>query len=222
MLADHMTASQGIPSVSIFAQWNVESLMTWREELVAASGSDGARVTVSHLMIYLVARALIQHPYLNATIEDDEIHLLEDINIGVAVALPDGNLVVPVIRDAQRKSIPDVAAEFLTLTNDARAGHLRPKHVRGATFTITNVGILKEALWQTPLVPASQSAILAIGSIRQAPVVRDGILAVGQVLGASLSFDHRIVSGIPAAQFLATIGGMVDGTILRRTDLSES
>lgn len=211
MLAEHMTASQGIPSVSIFAQWNVESLMAWREELVAVAGPGDARVTVTHLIIYIVSRALLQHAYLNATIEDEEIHLLGDINIGVAVALPDGNLVVPVIRDAQRKSLADIAAESVTLTSNARTGQLRPKDVRGATFTITNVGILKEALWQTPLVPASQSAILAIGSIRQAPVVRGGTLAVGQVLSGSLSFDHRIVSGVPAAQFLATIGRMVDG-----------
>ena len=99
-----MTASRNIPSVSIFVEWNAESLIARRERLPAAAGSPAA---FTHLMIYIVARALMQHPYLNATIKGDEIHLLEDINIGVAVALADGSLVVPVIRDAHRKSIAD-------------------------------------------------------------------------------------------------------------------
>jgi pyruvate/2-oxoglutarate dehydrogenase complex dihydrolipoamide acyltransferase (E2) component len=210
MLADRMTASNAIPTVSIFSEWSAEPLVRSRERLNDGADAPGrARVTYTHLMIHALARALQKHPHLNATIEDEYIHLLEDINIGLAVALPDGGLMVPVIRNPQRRSIVDLAAEVSCITADARAGKLRPRDFRGATFTMTNVGVLQEARWQTPLIPESQCAILAIGAVREAPVVRDGALAVGRVMSSSLSFDHRIVSGLPACEFLATIAQLL-------------
>ena len=148
-----------------------------------------------HVTLKALAQALQQHRFLNATLAANEIQLLEEINIGVAVALSDGNLVVPVIRAADQKSITDIAAEARLLADQARNGKLRLSDVRGATFTLTNVGMIADSRWQTPLVPTSQCAILATGAIREAPVVRNGAIVVGRVMSASLTFDHRIVSG---------------------------
>jgi pyruvate dehydrogenase E2 component (dihydrolipoamide acetyltransferase) len=159
-----------------------------------------------HVTLKALAQALQQHRFLNATLAANEIQLLEEINIGVAVALSDGNLVVPVIRAADQKS------EARLLADQARNGKLRLSDVRGATFTLTNVGTIADSRWQTPLVPTSQCAILATGAIREAPVVRNGAIVVGRVMSASLTFDHRIVSGVPAALFLKTFGALLAGS----------
>jgi pyruvate/2-oxoglutarate dehydrogenase complex dihydrolipoamide acyltransferase (E2) component len=215
MVAEHMTHSHvTVPAVTILEEWNVQAMVDLRTQLLQSSESGAPGVSYTHIMIKAIAQALQQHRFLNATLAANEIQLLEEINIGVAVALPDGNLVVPVIRAADQKSIVDIATEARLLADQARSGKLRLSDVRAATFTLTNVGMIADSRWQTPLVPTSQCAILATGAIREAPVVRNGAIVVGRVMSASLTFDHRIVSGVPAGLFLKTLGALLEGGVL--------
>lgn len=206
MIADHMLAChQQVPAVSVLADFEVDALARMLSEGSLSGGSD-VRVTFTHVAIKLVARALRRFPLLNATIEDGVVKFLDEVNIGVATALPDGNLVVPVVRNADRKPLIEIAREAGRLAAAAASGKLALDDVRGGTFTLTNVGMVRGTLWQTPLVNLPQCAILALGRVRDCPVVRDGELAVGKAMGASLSFDHRIVNGFPASQFMEFLG----------------
>ena len=202
MIADHMLAChQQVPAVSVLADFEVGELLKSLSSRRPAGGSD-VRPTLTHMAIKLVADALRKFPLLNATIEDGAIRVLDEVNIGMAVALPDGNLVVPVIRNADRKTLDEIAHDANRLATSAATGKLTLDDVRGGTFTLTNVGMVRGTLWQTPLVNLPQCAILALGRARDCPVVRGGQLAVGKCMGASLSFDHRIVNGFPASQFM--------------------
>lgn len=205
-IADHMLAChQQVPAVSVLADFEVDALARLLAEGSLSTGSD-VRVTLTHVAIRLVAGALGRFPLLNATIEDGAVRVFDEVNIGVATALPDGNLVVPVVRNADRKTLVEIARDASRLAAAAAGGRLALDDVRGGTFTLTNVGMVRGTLWQTPLVNLPQCAILALGRVRDAPVVRDGQLAVGKAMGASLSFDHRIVSGFPASQFMDLLG----------------
>lgn len=213
-IAEHMRAChEQVPAVTVFADFVMDALT----ELKSRGGlptRDGVKVTLTHVVIRLVAEALRKFPLLNATLEDGTIKTLDEINIGMATTLPDGNLVVPVVRHADTLSLIEIAQEAGRLSVLAAAGRLALGDVRGGTFTLTNVGMVKGTLWQTPLVNHPQCAILALGRIRQCPVVRDGQLAVGNAMGASLSFDHRIVNGFPASQFMEYLAERLRDAVL--------
>lgn len=206
-VADHMmTSHQQVPSVSVFADIDVDALAALKTaRLDALSAETGTKITFTHVVIKAVAMTLRRFPLLNATIADGEIQVLDEINIGMAVALPDGNLVVPVIRDVDTLSVVALANEANRLALNAVAGKMALADVRGGTFTLSNVGSVPGTLWQTPLVNHPQCGILALGRMRDAAVVRDGRLAIGKLMGASLSFDHRIISGLPASEFMAVL-----------------
>jgi pyruvate/2-oxoglutarate dehydrogenase complex dihydrolipoamide acyltransferase (E2) component len=207
LIAAHMTQCHSqIPSVTIMEEFDVDALVSARNtlNLAAGEGTKG-KISYTHLVIKAVSLTLRDYPRLNSTLNDQEIQVLDQINIGMAVSLPDGDLIVPVIKDADRKSLQELASEATRLAEDARHGRLRPPDVRGATFTVTNIGMLPETRWQTPLINLPQCAILATGAVRQAPVVRQGAITIGNVMSVSLSFDHRIVSGLPAAHFLKAL-----------------
>ncbi|PWJ84581.1 2-oxoacid dehydrogenase/acyltransferase catalytic subunit [Pseudaminobacter salicylatoxidans] len=208
-IAEHMSnCHQQVASVSVFADFNVDALIAARNQ--GRFEVEGVKVTLTHVLIRLVADTLRKFPLLNASIEDGAIQVLDDINIGMAAALPDGNLIVPVIRNADRLSIGEIAVEARRLAGLAADGKLGLADIRGGTFTLTNVGMVRGTLWQTPLVNLPQAGILALGRIREAPVVRNGQLAVGSLMGASLSFDHRIINGFPASQFMEALGDAID------------
>jgi pyruvate dehydrogenase E2 component (dihydrolipoamide acetyltransferase) len=215
LLASHMTKSHlGIPAVTILEEWDVQALVDLKRKVAEESARNSQpQPSYTHLVIKALAQALQMHKFLNATITEEAIRIIADINIGFAVALPDDSLMVPVIRDADKKSIAEITAEANALTESARRGALRVEDIRGGTFTLTNIGVVAGSRWQTPLINSSQCAILAIGAIRDAPVVRDGNLAVGRVMSASLTFDHRIVSGVPASRFLRSLAGLFDGSV---------
>jgi pyruvate dehydrogenase E2 component (dihydrolipoamide acetyltransferase) len=207
LIAKHMAECHAvIPSVTIMEEFDVDALVLLRNTLNAPEISeDRPKISYTHLLIKAVALCLRNHLILNSTLNDNEIQVLDDINIGIAVSLPNGDLVVPVIRRADKKSLRDIASEAIRLTDDARLQRLKPPDVRGATFTLTNIGILPETRWQTPIINLPQCAILAAGAIRQAPIIKQGAIVIGHVLSVSLSFDHRIVSGLPAALFLRSL-----------------
>lgn len=206
LAAHHLARSlrESVP-VTIMGEADVEALAELRESLNAARPQGSRRITWNHLIVKAVAQALVAHPGLNATLVGREVRHYADVNIGVALALPDGNLIVPVIRNADRKSLAEVGAEAEDLGERARAGKLGLKDVQGGTFTVSNGGMIASVRWTTPVINGAQAAILGLGAIRQAAVVRDGALAVRRVLPTSLTFDHRFVNGIPASRFIETL-----------------
>ena len=156
----------------------------------------------------IVARALREFPYMNARLTPDAIERLARVNIGIAVDTERG-LLVPVIRDADRKSLRELSAEFRSLAERARMGKSLPDDLSGGTFTITNLGMY-DVLAFTPIINLPEAAILGVGCITPQPVVRDGQIVVRQMLVLSLVFDHRLVDGAPAARFLQYIKNLIE------------
>ncbi|HEX3557196.1 MAG TPA: dihydrolipoamide acetyltransferase family protein [Thermoanaerobaculia bacterium] len=155
------------------------------------------------LFVKLFAESLRERPELNAVIGDGEILLLDEVHVGFAVSLPSG-LVVPVIRDADSRPLAEIAADVHDLASRAHAGALRPQDVLGGTATVTNLGAHGVDAF-TPVLNPPQSAILGVGRIAERPVVEDGGLAVGWTCVLSLTFDHRVADGAPAADLLAAV-----------------
>jgi pyruvate dehydrogenase E2 component (dihydrolipoamide acetyltransferase) len=170
--------------------------VTWVEEC------DFTRVDLALLVpiaLHAAALALREHPALNARLDGGEIVYLDRYDLGVAVQTDDG-LVVPVVRDCATRSVHELAAEVERLADAARAGGLAPEELRGSTFTVTSAGKLG-GLLTTPIVNHPEVAILSIGRVRPQPVVRDDVVVVRQVGYISVTFDHRVVDGVQAAEF---------------------
>jgi pyruvate dehydrogenase E2 component (dihydrolipoamide acetyltransferase) len=163
----------------------------------------GQPITYNDLLVHAVGRALREHPRLNATVEGQAARVHLDVNVGVAVALDEG-LIVPVIRNADRKSPAEIAQESRELGEKARAGTLSVDDVSGGTFTVSNLGMYGVDAF-TPIIDLPQVAILGVGRVRQKPVVHEGEIAIRHTLILSLTFDHRAVDGVPAAAFLQSV-----------------
>jgi len=205
-IAERMTASyQTTPHITLTMRVDMSAFEEVRERLNAKAEADGQpRVSVTALLVKAVAWALKQHPWLNSTLRDEEIHLLPDINIGVAVALEEG-LIVPVVHQADRKSVAEIAAEMNDLVTRAREGQLTPADVAGGTFTVSNLGPFGVEQF-TAIINPPQAAILAVGATRlEAIVSEEGQVVVRPVMRMTLSADHRIVDGAVAARFLADL-----------------
>ena len=186
----------------------VGALLALRDHLKREWAGTGLRVpSINDFVVRAAAHALLEHPVLNATIRDDGIHLLEEVHIGVAVAIPDG-LVVPVVRNADRRGLVDIGEETSALATAAREGKLTLPQLEGATFVVTSLGSYGVDFF-TPVVNTGNTGILGVGR------VRDGVRWDGDVphrtsvLTLSLSFDHRAVDGAPAAEFLRTVSGLL-------------
>lgn len=199
--AEHLQRSQReAVAVTLHGVADAEALLALRDACAARAAP--ARVTLTHLVVKAVSQALRAHPGLNATLTGDEVQLHPGVHIGLALALPDGSLIVPVLRDADRLSIGELAATAHDLGERARCGRLRLPDVQGATFTVSNGGAQASVRWTTPIIPLGQAAILGLGAMHAQPVVHGGAVVVRRVLPTSLSFDHRFVNGVPAARFL--------------------
>ncbi len=207
--AEYLARSQreSVP-VTIHGVADADALLALRARLVAAR-PGGPRITLTHLVVKAVAQALRNHPGLNATLREREIVQHGAVHAGVAQALPDGHLVVPVVRDADALDIDALAAAANELAARAVAGKLRLPDVQGATFTVSNGGAVPSVRWTTPIVPLGQAAILGLGALHEAPVARDGAVVVRRLLPTSLSFDHRFVNGVPAARFLDEVHQLI-------------
>lgn len=209
MAADHLAKSHAqVAAVTNLGEVDVTELVALRERLAAEPArTGGVRLTYTPLLVKALAQALTRHPVLNAALAEDapEIRVYAEVNIGVAVALPDGNLIVPVVHQADRKTLAEVVARVADVTERARRGALRPEDVRRGTFTLSNVGMVRGVGWATPIVHLPQAAILATGRIEPKPVVRDGAIVIRSLLPISLTYDHRIVNGVPVGQFLETL-----------------
>jgi pyruvate dehydrogenase E2 component (dihydrolipoamide acetyltransferase) len=161
------------------------------------------RLSLTNIIVKAVARALKQHSMVNSVLVEDELHLIEDINIGVAVSLEEG-LIVPVVHNADRKSLLEIAVSLDELIKRAKQGNLDAEDITGATFTITNPGMFGIDI-QMPVINTPESAILGIGSLSEQPVVKDGQIVKKPIMRLNLVFDHRVLDGVPAARFLQTL-----------------
>ena len=186
----------------------VGALLALRDNLKREWAGTGLRVpTINDFVVRAAAHALLEHPLLNATIRDDGIHLLEEVHIGVAVALPDG-LVVPVVRHADRRGLVDIGEETLSLATAAREGRLTLPQLEGATFVVTALGSYGVDFF-TPVVNTGNTGILGVGRVRDGVRWEGDVPQRTSVLTLSLSFDHRAVDGAPAAEFLRTVSGLL-------------
>ncbi|HLB12085.1 MAG TPA: dihydrolipoamide acetyltransferase family protein, partial [Dehalococcoidia bacterium] len=162
-----------------------------------------ARLTPTHLVIAAAARALREHPHMNACWDDAGFHIMLDINIGIAVALEQG-LVVPVLRRADAQSLWQIALAEARLAERARGRTLSAEEFTGGTFTVTNLGMYGVDAF-TPIINPPEAAILGMGRLAERPAVRDGQVVARWLMELCLSFDHRIVDGAPAAAFLGRV-----------------
>jgi pyruvate dehydrogenase E2 component (dihydrolipoamide acetyltransferase) len=213
-IARNMVASlQEMAQLTHGYEADVSALMALRSQLKAEWEGTGLRPpTINDFVVRAVALALVDHPLLNATVREDGIHLLEEIHVGVAVAVPDG-LVVPVVRDADRRGLADIGEQTKALADAARDGKLTLPQLEGATFVVSSLGSYGVDFF-TPVVNRGNVGILGVGR------VRDGVQWEGetprrtQVLTLSLSFDHRAVDGAPAAEFLRTVADLLGRPLL--------
>ena len=169
----------------------------------------GFRVSYTHLLMKATAQAIRQHPMINSSLIDEEIRIHNDINIGMAVALDSGGLLTPVIRQTDQKSIVDVGREAMEFAQQVRTRRFSLDILQGGTFTVTNAGMYGTD-FVTPLINMPQSAALGVGRLVQKPVVRDNQIVIRTMMGLSLTYDHRVLSGAPAAQFFQTLQDIIE------------
>jgi pyruvate dehydrogenase E2 component (dihydrolipoamide acetyltransferase) len=155
------------------------------------------------LIAYIVSRALIAHPQVNASVEGDAMRLHSRVNIGIAIER-DGDLMVPVLQDAGTRALRDLIREFGRMRDDAQRGSITPAQMRGATFTLSNLGMYGVDAF-TAIINPPECAILAIGRVVDTPVARDGQVVLRSMATFTLSSDHRIVDGVTAARFMSDL-----------------
>lgn len=198
--ARRLTESAAAPHFYLTGVIDAGPLLAFRAEANDRLAAAGAKVSVTDLLVRACAVTLRGHPRVNSSWADDKIILHRRIHVGVAVALGDG-LIVPVIRDADRKSLREIAAEARVLAERARAGKLAPQEFTGGTFTISNLGMFGVDHF-TAVINPPEAAILAVGAATEEPVIRDGQLAGRPTIKLTLSIDHRVLDGATAAAFL--------------------
>lgn len=173
--------------------------------------THGVKLTLTDLLVKAVALALTKHPLCNAALIGDEIRVYADRNVGVAVAAPSG-LVVPVIRQADKLSLAEISTRLKELVARCREGKQTQDDIAGGTFTITNIGMFGVDSFDPIIVPP-QSCILGVCRVADKPVVVDGQIAIRSMMNLSLSFDHRVLDGVPGAQFLQTLKGLLENPL---------
>lgn len=201
-IARSMTAGWQAPRVAHHIEVDVSRCEAARQAL-QASQPEGPKLTLTAYILRALALTLKAHPRLNALVREKEVELVEEVNIGLAVSLGEG-LMVPVIRNADAKSVLELAAESRTLASGARAGNLSPGNYQRGTFTLTNLGMTGIDAF-TPILNPPQVGILGVTRVAQRAVVRDGQIVVAPMMGLHLVFDHRAVDGYPAALFLTDL-----------------
>ncbi len=207
VISEHMTRSlQTSAHVQSFIEIDVTKLWKWREKAKQDFVKQhGVKLTFTPIFFQLVAQILPEFPLLNSSLEGTDIIKKKDINLGMATALPDGNLIVPVIKQADSLNLVGLAKKVHKLASNARNNALNPDDVQGGTYTITNVGMFG-SLTGTPIINQPQVAILALGAIRKVPAVLEtehgDVIAVRHQMVVSHSYDHRIINGAMGGMFL--------------------
>jgi len=210
-IAQNMSRSKHTAAHFTFVEeCNASDLRALRERLVGPAQAVGVKLSFLPFIVKAVVAALKKHPMLNTTLDEEKNELVfrKYYNIGIATATPAG-LVVPVVKDADRKGLLDIARDLERLANDARAGRAKLEDLHGSTFTITSLGA-QAGLFATPIINFPEVAILGVHQMKRRPVVKDGQIAIGEVMLLSLSFDHRIVDGHVGAAFAYEVIGYLE------------
>lgn len=222
LIADHMVMSKQVsPHVTSVVEADVTELVLWRNKNKEAFETKyGEKITFMPVFIESVAAALAEFPMVNSSVDGDRIILKKDINIGIAVAKPDGNLIVPVIKNAEQRNLVGISKELNRLANAARNNKLGIEEIQGGTFTITNFGSFRNLIG-TPIINQPQVAILATGSIEKKPAVLEtptgDVIAIRHKMFLSLSYDHRIVDGALGGAFLRKIADNLEQFDINRS-----
>jgi 2-oxoglutarate dehydrogenase E2 component (dihydrolipoamide succinyltransferase) len=210
LIAKHMVDSvQTSPHVTSFVEVDVTNMVVWREKVkLLFEKREGTKLTYTPMFLEAIAATLERFPIINASLQGDTIVYKKDINIGMATALPTGNLIVPVIKGANQLSIVGITKAVNNLANAARNNQLKPTDTKDGTFTVTNVGTFG-SIMGTPIINQPQVAILALGAIKKRPVVIEtpagDAIAIRHMMYLSMSYDHRIVDGAIGTQFLSAV-----------------
>lgn len=210
LIADHMVRSKHTsPHVTSFTEADVTNLVLWRDKVKSQfEKQEGSKITFTPLFIEAIVRCIKKYPLINSSVDGDRIIVKKDINIGMATALPNGNLIVPVIRNADQLNLVGLAKQVNGMAENARNNRLKPDDTQGGTFTLTNVGTFG-SLMGTPIIPQPQVAILAVGAIKKRPVVietaQGDSIAIRHMMYLSMSYDHRIIDGSLGATFLTAV-----------------
>ncbi len=215
MIADHMVYSkQTSPHVTSYIEVDVTDLVNWRNQNKDKFQEKyNEKLTFTPLFVDAVAKAIVDFPLINVSVDGKKIIVHKDINIGMATALPNENLIVPVVKNANEKSLSELAKTVNHLAESSRNNKLKPEEVQGSTFTISNVGTFG-SLMGTPIINQPEVAILALGIIKKRPEVittsKGDEIAIRSMMYLSLSFDHRVVDGFLGGSFLRKIGDYLE------------
>jgi len=210
LIAEHMVRSKHTsPHVTSFTEADVTNLVMWRDKVKKDfEKREATKITFTPLFIEAIVRCIKKFPLVNCSLDGDKIIIKKDINIGMATALPSGNLIVPVIKNADQLNLVGLAKQVNMLADNARTGKLKADDTSGGTFTLTNVGTFG-SLMGTPIINQPQVAILAVGAIKKRPVVVEtpagDSIAIRHMMYLSMSYDHRIVDGSLGATFLTAV-----------------
>ena len=215
MIADHMVYSkQTSPHVTSYIEVDVTNLVNWRNEFKDKFQEKyNEKLTFTPVFVQAVAKAIQDFPMINVSVDGKNIIVHKDINVGMATALPNGNLIVPVVKNANEKNLYELAKTVNHLAESSRNNRLKPDEVQGSTFTISNVGTFG-SLMGTPIINQPEVAILALGIIKKRPEVitteKGDEIAIRSMMYLSLSFDHRVVDGFLGGSFLRKIGDYLE------------
>ena len=210
LIAKHMVDSKHTSAhVTSFAECDVTSLVMWRERIKKDfEKREGEKITFTPLFIEAIVKSIKKYPWLSSSIDGDKIIIKKDLNIGMATALPSGNLIVPVIKNADQLNLVGLTKQVNGLANAARNGRLKPDDTTGGTFTLTNVGTFG-SIMGTPIINQPQVAIMAVGAIKKRPMVietpQGDTIGIRHMMYVSLSYDHRIIDGGLGSTFLNAV-----------------
>ncbi len=210
MIAKHMIDSQNTSAhVTSFAECDVTNLVLWRERIKKDfEKREGEKITFTPLFIEAIVKGIKKYPLINSSVDGDRIIIKKDINIGMAAAMPSGNLIVPVIKNADQLNLTGLTKQVNTMANNARNNKLKPDDTANGTFTLTNVGTFG-SIMGTPIINQPQVAIMAVGAIKKRPVVveteQGDSIAIRHMMNISLSYDHRIIDGALGSTFLNAV-----------------
>jgi 2-oxoglutarate dehydrogenase E2 component (dihydrolipoamide succinyltransferase) len=210
MIAKHMVESVHTSAhVTSFAEADVTNMVIWRDRIKKDfEKRESEKLTFTPLFIEAITKCIKKYPWLNSSVDGDRLIVKKDINIGMATALPTGNLIVPVIKNADQLNLVGLTRQVNRLANDARTNKLRPDDTSDGTFTLTNVGSFG-SIMGTPIINQPQVAILAVGAIKKKPVVIESALgdsiAIRHMMFLSMSYDHRVIDGALGSTFLNAV-----------------
>jgi 2-oxoglutarate dehydrogenase E2 component (dihydrolipoamide succinyltransferase) len=224
IIADHMVMSKHVsPHVTSFVEADVTALVQWRDKMKKEfEKRDGEKLTFTPIFIEAVAKAIKDFPMINISVDQTGTKIIKrkNINIGMAAALPSGNLIVPVIKNADEKNLLGITKAVNDLASRARANKLTPDEIQGGTFTLTNVGNFGNVMG-TPIINQPQVAILAVGAIKKKPAVIEtpegDMIGIRQFMFLSLSYDHRVVDGSLGGSFVRRVADYLEKWDVNRT-----